>query len=118
MKTSFFASILMIAFFSITSINAVAGESVTQEKFKVFGNCGMCKSRIEKSLKISEVSSAQWDKNTKVLSVKYNANAITLDSLQKIVASVGHDTEKYKAADEMYNDLPGCCLYRENKESH
>ena len=109
---------MSITLFSLFSIFTLAGDTIKQEKFKVYGNCGMCKSRIEQSLNISEVSSAQWDKNTKTLSVKYNANAITLDSLQKIVASVGHDTEKYKAADEVYNDLPGCCLYRENKESH
>ncbi|MDP1675917.1 MAG: heavy-metal-associated domain-containing protein [Bacteroidota bacterium] len=110
--------IMFIALFSTFSIIVLGGDTIKKETFTVYGNCGMCKSRIEKSLKISEVSSAQWDKNTKILSVKYNANAITLDSLQKIVASVGHDTEKYKAADEVYNDLPGCCLYRENKESH
>ncbi len=115
MKTTFYTSILIIALFSINSINAFAGESVKQEKFKVFGNCGMCKSRIEKSLKISEVTFAQWDKETKMLTVAYNAKAITSDSLQKLAASVGHDTEKYKASDEVYNNLPGCCLYRTNK---
>jgi Cu(I)/Ag(I) efflux system membrane fusion protein len=28
------------------------------------------------------------------------------------VAKAGHDTEKYKATDKVYNDLPGCCKYR------
>ena len=40
-------------------------ESKTEE-FKVFGNCGMCKSRIEKAAKaVDGVSMAEWDKKTK-----------------------------------------------------
>lgn len=109
MKTRLFTSIIA---FSLLSTLALAGSNVKQAKFKVFGNCSSCQERIEQSLKIKEVSSASWNKKTKMLTVKYNSSAITLDSLQKRVASVGHDTEKFKAADEVYNELPGCCLYR------
>ncbi len=115
MKTRLFTSIITLI---LLSTFAFAGNNVKEAKFKAFGNCSSCQSRIEKSLKIKEVSSAAWNKQTKILTVKYDPSAITLDSLQKRVASVGHDTEKFKASDAVYNELPGCCLYREKKSSH
>ncbi|MDD8017301.1 MAG: heavy-metal-associated domain-containing protein [Bacteroidota bacterium] len=115
MKTKFLISIIT---FSLLSAFAFAGDEVTEAKFKVFGNCTECKARIEGALKINEVKSATWDVKKKILSVAYQSSAITLDSLQKRVASVGHDTEKYKATDEVYNELPGCCLYRGESTKH
>lgn len=109
MKKTFITSIAAVFLFSML---VAAGNEITEAKFKVFGNCGMCQKRIEKSLKIKEVSSASWDKKSKILTVTYDASAISLDSLQQRVASVGHDTEKFKAPDEVYEKLPGCCLYR------
>lgn len=109
MKTKLFTSIFTL---SLLSAFAFAGDTIKEEKFKVFGNCGMCKSRIEKTLKIGEVTKASWDKKSKMLTVAFKSDAITVDSLQHLVASVGHDTEKFKAADSVYNELPGCCLYR------
>ena len=109
MKTKLFISIFTLLLISSFTF---AGSTMKEGKFKVFGNCGMCKDRIEESISIKEVSSVAWNKKTKILSVKYDASAITLDSLQQRVASVGHDTEKYKASDEAYNELQGCCLYR------
>lgn len=34
------------------------------------------------------------------------------DAIQKAIAKVGHDTEKFKAPDDVYKKLPECCLYR------
>ena len=93
-------------------------EKIIETEFKVFGVCGMCKSRIEKAMKIKQVKSAKWNKETKMLNVAYVENAITVDDLHKIVAKVGHDTEKFKAADSVYAKLPKCCLYRDNPLTH
>src|SRR3972149_456252 len=68
--------------FYMHSSNDTLNKTIT---FKVFGNCDMCKSRIEKSLKINECISA-----------------------------VGHDTEKQKAPDKVYNKLHKCCKYDRN----
>lgn len=86
-------------------------EKVIETEFKVFGACGMCKARIEKAVKIDEVKSATWDKTTKMLAIVYEPT-VTVDSLQKRIAAVGHDTDNYKADDEVYAALPKCCLYR------
>ena len=108
-----FALIISLPLFLISQ------ESVVKEAvIKVSGNCSSCKSRIEKSLKIKEVKSARWDKKSKMLSVAYLSPAITIDSLQQRIAAVGHDTEKYTAADSVYNELPACCLYRTGEKSH
>jgi len=112
---------IIVVFALMISLSEFLGaqESIVKEStFKVSGNCSSCKSRIEKALKIKEVKSARWDKNTKILSVAYVSRAITLDSLQKRVAAVGHDTEKFKASDSVYNELPSCCLYRDSQKSH
>ena len=46
---------------------------------------------------------------------KYDSDKTSLDEVQKKIASVGYDTEKYKADDEVYNNLHHCCKYnREN----
>ena len=97
-----------------------ASSVFAQEKtdtIKVSGECGMCKSRIQKALKLEGISSATWDTETKLLSVTYSADKISNNDIQKKVAAVGHDTEKYKAEDVVYNKLPGCCKY-ERKEKN
>jgi len=42
----------------------------------------------------------------------YNPMKVKSDDIQKRLAAVGHDTQKYKATDKAYNSLPGCCKYR------
>ncbi|MGD0589440.1 MAG: heavy metal-associated domain-containing protein [Bacteroidota bacterium] len=110
--------ILFALIISLSSFLSAQEDTVKDAEFKVFGNCASCKSRIEKSLKIKEVKSARWNKQTKILSVAYLSPSITLDSLQQRIAAVGHDTEKYKAADSVYAELPSCCLYRDAGKSH
>ena len=82
------------------------------ETIKVQGACGMCETRIEKAAKLDGVSKADWDKATKTLTVVYDPSKVTNDDIQKKIASVGHDTEKFKADDKVYDGLPGCCKYR------
>lgn len=83
------------------------------QMFKASGNCGMCKDRIETAAKnVKGVSSAVWDEKSKMVHVNFNPHETNLDQIQKAVALVGHDTEKYQANDEVYSKLPECCLYR------
>ncbi|MGE5436006.1 MAG: heavy-metal-associated domain-containing protein [Syntrophothermus sp.] len=107
-----YSLVIAVIFFSITMF---AQEKIVEQEFKVSGLCDMCKNRIEKSMKIKEVKFAKWNKKTQILKLAYDSTAIAPDSLMKIVANVGHDNELYKAEDEVYNNLPGCCLYREGK---
>jgi Cu(I)/Ag(I) efflux system membrane fusion protein len=81
-------------------------------QFKVGGNCEMCKDRIETAAKsVTGVESANWETDTKMLHLNFDSSKTNSDEIQKAVAKVGHDTEKFKASDEVYSKLPECCLY-------
>lgn len=85
------------------------------ESFKVWGKCDMCKTRIEKTVKAEGVTNASWDGKTQLLTVTYDPSKTGKEALSKKLASVGHDTEKYKAPDDVYAKLPGCCHYERAK---
>ena len=82
------------------------------EKFEVKGECGMCKSRIEKAAKSENgVTKADWNQKTKLLEVSFDETKTSVHKVQMAIAKVGHDTPLHKASDEVYNALPGCCKY-------
>jgi mercuric ion binding protein len=85
------------------------------ENIKVWGNCDMCKARIEKAAKIEGVSKAEWSDETKLLTLVYDPSKVKSDDVQKKIAAVGHDTEKFKADGKVYDRLPGCCKYGRSK---
>lgn len=96
----------------ISGMNMGTAKMVHQ-LIKVSGNCDQCKTRIETAAKsVSGVSSAEWSPETKMLQVKFDGTKTNSDAIQKAIAKVGHDTEKYKASDAAYKALPECCLYR------
>jgi copper chaperone CopZ len=86
---------------------------LTKEIFKVSGNCEMCKARIDKTAKsIAGVKSADWNVDTKILTVSFDAKKTKLSEIQKAIAKVGHDNIGGKADAKIYDDLPACCQYR------
>lgn len=81
-------------------------------EFKVYGNCEMCKERIETGVKsLDGVVHAHWGVDSKMLKVEYTEGSTNADELKRKVAEVGHDTESYRASDEVYDALHGCCQY-------
>jgi len=106
---------LVIVLASVIGGNLTAQTNSTTklktESFKVWGNCGMCKSRIEKTVKTEGAQTASWDSKTKMLTVSYDPSKTNTAALSKKVAEAGHDTEKFKADDKTYTSLPGCCHY-------
>jgi len=88
-------------------------KSIQHSSFIVSGNCEMCKDRIETAAKsVNGVSRAIWDDKTKKLQLDFYNSITNIDEIQKTIAKIGHDTEKYKASDETYDALPECCKYR------
>ena len=105
--------------FSIMDVSAQdKDKKIVTDKFIVKGNCNMCKERIENAALMKGVKFVEWDKMTDTLKVIYRIDKVTLDDLHKAVAEAGHDTEKVKAKDEIYNKLPACCLYRDGDGKH
>jgi copper chaperone CopZ len=104
---------LPFLFFGLQS--STIEDEVSKESFKVWGNCEMCKKTIEKAVnKVEGVINSRWNVAKKRISVKYYTHKTNLDSIQQAIAAVGYDTEKYKATDEIYNGLHGCCKYNRN----
>lgn len=85
--------------------------AVLKSSFKVWGNCDMCKETIEGSLKADGVTAADWNTETKIISVSYDSTKINLDAIEKNIASVGYDNIKYKGDAAAYTELPECCKY-------
>ncbi len=94
------------------SISTVMAHAAKKEKFEVAGNCGMCKTRIEKAAQsVDGVTAAVWDKESKMLEVTFDSDKTDIHKVHLAVAKVGHDTKMHKASDEVYDKLPGCCKY-------
>ncbi|MDO9511982.1 MAG: efflux RND transporter periplasmic adaptor subunit [Bacteroidales bacterium] len=88
------------------------GMQMEHAEFTVAGNCEMCKERIEKAAKsITGVATAEWNIKTKKLHTSFDKSKTSIMNIQKAIARVGHDTEKFKAPDDVYSKLPECCLY-------
>ena len=84
----------------------------TSVQVKVWGKCGMCKDKIEKTvMAMPGVGIANYDIASQMLSVSYNERLMDTDAIQKRMASIGYDTEKYKASNKAYNNLHTCCKY-------
>ncbi|MDZ4203638.1 MAG: cation transporter [Bacteroidales bacterium] len=116
MKTSIFLTVLMFwVGFGFAQTNTVKLTETTE--FKVYGNCGMCKARIEKAAKTDGVLSAVWSEKTHMLKIEYNPSKVKVATIHQNIAKVGHDTELSKADDAVYNKLPGCCKYERSVQS-
>lgn len=101
--------------FSICSLFASA--KTTTETVKVWGNCEMCKTRIEKAAKLAGATSASWNVDTHILTVSFDDTKTSLASIESKIALVGHDTQHVTASDEAYNKLSGCCQYERKQSS-
>ena len=107
----------LVALVFIT-MTAVTAQTEKKESFVVAGNCGMCETRIEKAAKsVDGVVSADWDKETKMIDVKFNSDKVDIHKVHMAIAKVGHDTKMHKASDDVYSKLPGCCKYERMKEA-
>lgn len=101
MKTLTIFSIIVFALF---------GNLQAQEPVKVWGNCGMCKKTIETAAKKGGALTADWNKETKMLSFTVDAGSSS-QKVQESIAAAGYDTRDFTGSNEAYEKLPGCCKY-------
>ena len=113
---------LLLGIFSLNSASAqttgmvkktavAAATTDKTETFQVLGNCGMCKRTIEKAAASAGATLANWDAEKDLLTVTFDPAKTSMDAIQKAVALSGYDNAGYKAPDEAYNNLHGCCQY-------
>ena len=110
---------MLFAFATFQSVSAQSDKGqrtigIKTQAIKVSGTCSMDKRRIEvAAYSIDGVKLAVWDEYTQLLSLTYSVfKKDAADNVQKKIASVGNDTEKYKADDLAYQKLPDCCHYQ------
>ena len=112
MKAILLASAVVL--FSTTACQSQINNAKT-ETVKVYGNCGMCETTIEKAANIKKISKADWNQETKMATITYDSKKTTLDAVLKNIALAGYDNQSFLAPDAAYNKLPGCCKYDREK---
>jgi mercuric ion binding protein len=109
---SAFLGVLMMTSCGSSEDTNDSSESMSKTEFKVYGNCGMCETTIEGSLNGQDgIGKADWDKETKLITVTYNPETIDEDKIKAKIAEVGYDTDSHRAKESVYSKLPGCCQY-------
>jgi mercuric ion binding protein len=89
--------------------------AILSSTFKVWGNCETCKENIEGSLKADGISKADWNTETKLITVAYDSTKINLNQIEKSIAAAGYDNVTYKGDDKAYAELAPCCQYDRKK---
>ncbi len=95
---------------SFTACNAQIKNAKT-ESVKIYGNCGMCETTIEKAGNKKKIAKVDWNKDTKMATITYDAKKTNQDEILKRIALSGYDSDKFLAPDDVYTKLPGCCQY-------
>ncbi len=96
--------------FAFTASTAQIKNAKT-ETVKVWGNCDMCKTTIEKVASKKGTAKAVWNGETKQATITYNTKTTTLNEVLKRIALAGYDNAVFAAPNEAYNNLHGCCQY-------
>lgn len=111
MKSVFiYISILFFAF-------SASAQTEKKETIKVWGNCGMCKTTIEKAAKSAGAKTAVWDEDSKQLNVSYASSKTSSEKIQQAIARSGYDTQDFTADNKAYDKLHGCCKYDRKSET-
>ncbi|QGY44505.1 ATPase [Maribellus comscasis] len=105
----------LVTLFMLSVVTVFAAEKT--ETFEVKGgDCEECKTHIETTTTgVEGVTSAVWDVETKELTVVFDDEVTTLDSIEMAIAQAGNDTPTYKAPEEAYSALPECCQYEKEE---
>jgi hypothetical protein len=100
----------IILLLSVTIANAQIKNSKT-ETVKIYGNCDMCKSKIETAGNLKKTAKVEWNKDSKMATLTYDSTKASQDEILKRIALAGYDSDKFLAPDATYDALHGCCQY-------
>jgi copper chaperone CopZ len=102
--------ITVLIVLTVTACSAQIKNAIT-DSVKVYGNCEMCESTIEKVGNVKETAQVDWDKDTKMATITYDASLTSKDEILKRIALAGYDSDNFLAPDDTYSNLPSCCQY-------
>ena len=108
---------ILIASFLLSTIasNAQTKNQKT-ETVKIYGNCGMCESTIEKAGNMKNQSNVDWDTETKMATISYDSLKTSKNEILKRIALAGYDSDTFLAPNDTYANLAGCCQYERAKK--
>ena len=95
---------------SLNACNAQINNSKT-ESVKIYGNCGMCETTIEKAGNVKKIAKVDWDESTQMATLTYDSEKTNRSEILKRIALAGYDNDEYLAPDDVYASLHGCCQY-------
>lgn len=101
---------------SFTALNAQIKNAKT-ESVKIYGNCGMCESTIEKAGNVKKVAEVDWNKDTKMATLTYDTSKTNQDEILKRIALAGYDIDQFLSPDDVYAKLPKSCQYDRVRKS-
>jgi len=101
---------ILLALLLISSV--LFAKNITS-RIEVKANCEICKEKIEKTLDIPGISHADWNKETKILTVRYNEKKISLDDIHSMISNIGYATNKVNANSESQAQVMKCCQPKE-----
>jgi len=107
MKTLFIAFFALVTYFPGQSQIKNASSIIV----KVYGNCGMCEEAIEKAADQKRIAKADWNEETKMVTITYDSKKTDQHAILKKIALAGYDNQEFLAPDDAYNNLPACCKY-------
>ncbi len=113
LKISTFFAMAMLSLFSI-KINAQSATQ-TDTSFIVNGVCRMCQFTIESAADFEGVENVAWDVEAKVLSFSFSPEVTSVQAINDSVNASGYDSEFATADERAYQNLHGCCKYRDPK---
>ena len=103
---------IMIASFLLSTVASIAQtKNQKTETVKIYGNCEMCESTIEKAGNMKNQSNVDWDTETKMAAISFDSLKTTNEEILKRIALVGYDSDTFLAPDDTYSNLPVCCQY-------
>lgn len=103
--------VMMAVLVLLSVVSNAQIKNAKTETVKIFGNCGMCKTKIEKAGNLKNIAQVDWNEDTKMATLTYDESKTNQDEILKRIALVGYDSEKFLAPDKVYSNLPGCCQY-------
>ena len=81
MKKLFLLATMLL---SVCSFALAQGDSTSN--FKVYGNCESCKARIEKAAKAAGASKADWNIESKIMTVSFDPGKTSTDKILLLAA--------------------------------
>lgn len=103
-------SLLMLLSYTTIAQNSAQADTVS---ITVYGNCELCKTRIESAaMATGKIKSAIWDQESHLLKVVPLTKKFSEDAIHHALTNAGHDTNKEQASDKTYDKLHACCKYR------